>query len=309
MTTPEKLGPYWVKKLTGDIPPIPYRLLIFNDVGQVNAERPVAGTSSDATGNLNQIQEFYNGGTEIGGVFGPSWGISFPYGWYKCVSTSCSISTVGPAALLYDQFNSVDGTDPTTSTLTTFPVVTGLSQWVTTTGDAKNAGKVMYKALFGPATIDNLPVLLECHATPSRTPFVTSFPYFVTMTATNSETAGNPATSYVRFGLYGSSLSETKLTVASDGLVEIKQVGETGNNNLPRFPLTPGTNKIGIYVTASTTISMANGAQVGQSANIGSSANMHTAYVEILNPNDAKCIDSIGVYSGVTIQQALMLTL
>ena len=308
MTTLEKLGPYWVKKLTGDVPPIPYRLLIFNDVGQVNAERPVAGTSQDATGNLNQIQEFYNGGTEIGGIFGPSWGISFPSGWYKSVSTTCSLSTTGPAALLYDQFNLPDGTDPTTATLTTYPATTGLSSWVTTTGDPKNAGKVMYKALFGPATTDNLPVLLECHATPSRTPFVTAFPYFVTMTATNATDTGTPS-GYVKFSVYGDTASKTELSLDDDGLVTIKQTGETGTNNLPRFMLGKNANKIGVYVTASTTISIANGAQVGQSANIGSLANLHTAKVEILQPDDTKNIDSVGIYSGITIQQALLLTL
>ena len=97
MTSFDKLGPYWNKKVVIEPPTIPYVLLIFNDVGQVNSEPPIGNApyyiaAGEATGNLNQILEYYNGGPEIGGAVGPAWGISFPSGWYKSVAIECSVA-------------------------------------------------------------------------------------------------------------------------------------------------------------------------------------------------------------------------
>jgi hypothetical protein len=99
MTTLEKLGPYWIKHYAYTLPTIPYRLLIFNDVGLINSEPPTGTapyytTAGVATANLNQIFEYYNGGPEIGGLYGPAWGISFPAGWYKNVSIACSVPVI-----------------------------------------------------------------------------------------------------------------------------------------------------------------------------------------------------------------------
>lgn len=97
MTTQEKLGPYWVKKYEYTLPTIPYRLLIFDDVGAINIDYPELGnTVGKATANLNRILEFYNGGPESGGVYGPAWGISFPDAWYKSVSINCSVPEQPP---------------------------------------------------------------------------------------------------------------------------------------------------------------------------------------------------------------------
>lgn len=101
MTTLDKLGPYWAKKLDIQSSPIEYRLLIFNDVGAVNAEEPTGtapyySAAGVATGNLNQILEYYNGGPEVGGAYGPQWGISFPQDWYKNVAVECSVAPLAP---------------------------------------------------------------------------------------------------------------------------------------------------------------------------------------------------------------------
>lgn len=101
MTTQDKLSPYWVKKKVITLPTIPYRLLIFNDVGNVNAELPTGiapyyTTAGNATQELNQIVEYYNGGPEEGGVYGPAWGVSFTAGWYKCVAVECSVAVIPP---------------------------------------------------------------------------------------------------------------------------------------------------------------------------------------------------------------------
>ena len=107
MTSLDKLGPYWNKKVVIEPPTIPYVLLIFNDVGQINSEPPT-GTApyytagGEATGNLNQILEYYNSGPEIGGAVGPAWGISFPSTWYKSVAIECSVAPIPPPLWTYE---------------------------------------------------------------------------------------------------------------------------------------------------------------------------------------------------------------
>lgn len=224
----------------------------------------------------------------------------------------CPASTTpddGPEfpALLLDTFTAPDNTDPTTRDLDTHPAAAGFSRWRVLLDDARYAGKITSHQLVGPATGDNFPVELTCRAD-DNSAYISEFPYFVFAKLTHSSTAEPDGGDVASFGTASAGSSSTQLSLKAQGLATIYNQGESGGDGFPEFALGAGTHKIGVFVDSTHSVSIADGAVLGVWGDVGASPAQINAAIEITNPDGNKSIDKVAVYTGITLEQAIALT-
>lgn len=211
---------------------------------------------------------------------------------------TATVALVCPLPLILDTFTAVDGTDPTTRDLDTFPAITGTSRWRSLGDPASIESGVLTGTGF---------VELVLYGDASEV-LVPAFPYFLLC-------IGNPGDNGLTIYLRSDGNDDVRLSLDPGGVVSGYVVGAGGAdwtvNAGDLAAIGSGSQRVGVFVTETEASLIGGGAVLASSGgSVGSTLAMNYLRIDCGTslPGAPGIVGALAVYAGITLAQALAVT-